>query len=166
MVASRGNNYSSSSLTTPNEFGTRANSTQVGVQLNIPIYSGGATNAKVAEAIANRGKAEADLDAAGRQAATDAQQAFAGVINGLAQIEALNFAEESGKSAVKGNRLGYGLGLRINLDVLNAEQQLYAAKRDRAIARYDTLLHGLKLKAATGVLSVTDMFNINEMMKH
>lgn len=164
LVASRGNNYSSSSLTTPNEFGTRANSTQVGVQLNIPIYSGGATNARVSEAIANKNKAEADLDAAGRQAATDAQQAFSGVINGLAQIEALNFAKNSGQSAVKGNRLGYGLGLRINLDVLNAEQQLYAAKRDLTVARYDTLLQGLRLKAATGVLSLLDLVAINDML--
>jgi outer membrane protein len=164
LVASRGNNYSSNSLTTPNEYGTRANSTQVGIQLNIPIYSGGMTNAKVTEAIANRNKAESDLEAASRQAATDAQQAFAGVINGLAQIDALNYANESGQSSVKGNRMAFRLGVAINLDVLNAQQQLYAARRDLAVARYDTLLQGLKLKAATGSLAEEDLLAVNNML--
>lgn len=164
LVATHGNNFSSSSLTTPNEFGTRASSTQLGVQLNIPIYSGGATNAKVTESLANRNKAEADLEAASRQAATDAQQAFAGVINGLAQIDALNFANESGQSSVKGNRMAFRLGVAINLDVLNSQLQLYTAKRDLSLARYDTLLQGLKLKAATGSLAEEDLIAVNEML--
>jgi outer membrane protein len=134
------------------------------VQLNIPIYSGGATNAKVTESLANRNKAEADLEAASRQAATDAQQAFAGVINGLAQIDALNFANESGQSSVKGNRMAFRLGVAINLDVLNSQLQLYTAKRDLSLARYDTLLQGLKLKAATGSLAEEDLVAVNEML--
>jgi outer membrane protein len=164
FVASYGNSYSSNSLTTPNEYATRANSTQIGVQLNIPIFSGGETNSRVTESIANHNKAESDLEAASRQAATDAQQAYAGVINGLAQIDALNYARESGESSVKGNRMAFRLGVRINLDVLNAEQQLYTAKRDLAVARYETLLQGLKLKAATGSLTEEDLMAINGMM--
>jgi outer membrane protein len=165
LVASRNGNYASNSLTTPNEFATRANSTQIGIQLNIPIYSGGETNARVAEAIANNNKAQADLEMASRQAATDAQQAYSGVMNGLAQIEALNLAEDSGRNSVNGTRLGYKLGLRINLDVLNAELQLYTAQRDLAKARYDTLLQGLKLKAATGILTPDDLLAVNRMLE-
>lgn len=166
LVASYGSNYASNSLTTPSDYSTRANSRQVGLQLNIPIFAGGATNSKVVEAVANRNKAQAELEAAIRQAATDAQQAFAGVINGLAQIEALRSAVESGQSAVKGNRAGYRLGIRINLDVLNAEQQLYTAQRDLTKARYDTLVQGFKLKAAAGTLGETDLLAVNGLLSH
>jgi outer membrane protein len=164
FVASYGNSYSSNSLTTPNEYATRSNSTQIGVQLNIPIFSGGETNSRVTESIANHNKVESDLEAASRQAATDAQQAYASVMNGLAQIDALKYATEAGENSVKGNRMAFRLGVRINLDVLNAEQQLYTAKRDLAAARYETLLQGLKLKAATGSLTEDDLIAINGMM--
>jgi len=164
LVGNVGSNYASHSLTTPNDYSTRGTQHEVGVQLTVPIYSGGAINSKVAEAIANMNKAEADREAASRQAATDAQQAYAGVTNGLAQIEALNVAVESGQSAVKGNRVGYKLGIRINIDVLNAEQQLYTAQRDLSKARYDTLLQGLKLKAATGNLTEADLAQISAML--
>jgi len=165
LVGNVGSNYASHSLTTPNDYSTRATQHEVGVQLTVPIYSGGAINSKVTEAIANMNKAEADMEAASRQAATDAQQAFAGVTNGLAQIEALNVAVESGQSAVKGNRVGYKLGIRINIDVLNAEQQLFTAQRDLSKARYDTLLQGFKLKAAAGALSEADLKAVNAMLR-
>ena len=75
-------------------------------------------------------------------------------------------AVESGESSVKGNQAGYKHGLRINSDVLNAQQQLFASKRDLAKARYDTLLEGLKLKAAAGVLSELDVVVINGLLEH
>jgi outer membrane protein len=166
LVASYGSNYASNSLTTPNDYSTRAKSRQVGLQLNVPVFAGGATHAKVMEAIANKDKAQADLAAASRQAASDAQQAFVGVNNAQAQVEALSFAIESGQRAVKGNQVGYRLGIRINLDVLNAQQQLYAAQRDLSKARYDGLLQGLKLKAAAGVLSEQDVLGVNALLVH
>jgi len=163
LTASYGNSYSSGS-TTPNDYSTLSKSTMVGLQLNIPIYSGGSTNAKVSEAIATRFKTRADLEAARRQAVSDAKQAYAGIANGLAQIEALDSAMVSGQSAVKGNQVGYKLGIRINIDVLNAEQQLYTSQRDLTKARYDTLFQGLKLKAAAGVLTEEDLAAINGML--
>ena len=165
LVANVGSNYASHSLTTPDDFSTRATQHEVGVQLNVPIYSGGAINSKVREATATMLKAESDLEAASRQAATDAQQAYAGVMNGLAQVEALNTAVESGQSAVKGNRAGYKLGIRINVDVLNAQQQLFSAERDLSKARYEALLQGLKLKAAAGSLSEVDLMAVNAMLR-
>jgi len=165
LVANYGGNYASSSLTTPNDFSTRIKQQETSVQLTVPLYAGGSVNSRVAEAIANMNKAEADLEAASRKASTDAQQAFAGVTNGLAQIDALNIAVESGLSAVKGNRVGYKLGIRINVDVLNAEQQLFTAQRDLSKARYDTLLQGFKLKAAAGTLDEKDLIAVNEMLR-
>lgn len=164
LVASRGSNYSSSSLTTPTDYSTNATTSQVGVQLTIPLYAGGATNSKVLEAVANMNKAQADLEAASRQAAADAQQAYVGVVNGLAQIEALQSARVSARSAIKGNQVGFKLGIRINSDVLNAEQQWYQVQRDWTKARYDTLLQGLKLKAAIGSLSEEDLQGVNVML--
>lgn len=164
LTASYGGNYTSGNLTIPSEYSTLGKSKTVGVQLSVPIFSGGATDAKVAEALANRYKTRADLEAARRQAAADARQAYAGIANGLAQIEALESAVASGESAVKGNQVGYRLGIRINIDVLNAQEQLYTSQRDLSKARYDTLFQGLKLKAAAGVLSEEDLAVINSLL--
>jgi len=165
LVANYGSNFSSHSLTTPTDFSIRVKQQEVGLQFTVPIYAGGSVNSRVTEAIANMNKTEADLEAASRKASTDAQQAFAAVTNGLAQIEALNVAVESGLSAVKGNRVGYQLGIRINIDVLNAEQQLFTAQRDLSKARYDTLLQGFKLKAAAGNLTEQDLLAVNAMLR-
>ena len=165
LVANVGSNYASHSLTTPDDFSTRATQHEVGVQLNVPLYAGGSVNSKVREATATMLKTQSDLEAASRQAATDAQQAYAGVMNGLAQVEALNTAVESGESALKGNRVGYKLGIRINVDVLNAQQQLFGAQRDLSKARYGALLQGLKLKAAAGSLTEGDLAAVNAMLR-
>jgi outer membrane protein len=162
--ASTGANRSSGSLTTPTDYSTDARSNQVGVQLTVPLFAGGATSAKVAEAQANRAKAAAQLEDARRQAAAQAKQAYAAITNGLAQVEALQAAIEAGEQAVKGNRAGYQLGIRINSDVLLAEQQLFANRRDLAKARHELLLQGLKLKAAAGSLSEQDVAALNEML--
>ena len=166
LVASKNANSSSGSLTTPNDYATRANSEQIGVQLTIPLYEGGATQSHVVEAIANMNKAAAELEIARRQAGTDAKQAYAAIMNGLAQTEALESAVTSSQEAVKGNQAGFRLGVHMNIDVLNAEQQLYSAQRDLTKARYDTLLQGLKLKAAAGVLAEADIMTFNALLVH
>jgi outer membrane protein len=166
LVASHGRNYSSGSVGTPTDFQTLTHSTQVGVQFTIPLFAGGGTHSRVSEAIANVGKATAELEVARRQAGTDARQAYAAIVNGLAQIEALESAVESSTSSVKGNQVGYKLGIHMNIDVLNAEQQLYTAQRDLVKARYDTLLQGLKLKAAAGTLGEEDVYAVNQLLVH
>ena len=164
LVASYGKNSSSGNVSSPVNFETRTESTQVGVQLSMPLFSGGGTNARVKEAIANVGRANAELESARRKSGTDARQAYAAVINGLAQIEALESAVEFSTSSVKGNKVGYKLGINMNIDVLNAEQQLYTAQRDLVKARYETLLQGHKLKAAAGVLSEADVIVVNRLL--
>jgi len=164
LVASYGQNYSSNNLTLPSEYSTRANTSVAGVQVTVPLFAGGATNARVTEAIANKNKAIAQLETARRQAATDARQAYSGIVNGLAQIEALESAVASSNIAVDGNKQGYKFGLHMNIDILNAEQQLYSTKRDLIKARYDTLIQGLKLKAAVGALMDEDISAINQLL--
>lgn len=164
MVASYGNNYSSGNAGTPSDFETRANSRQLGVQFNMPLYSGGASSSRVTEAMANRSKAASELEMARRQAGAEARQAYLAIDYGLAQIEALASAVESSKSAVNGNQAGYKLGIHMNIDVLNAEQQLYTAQRDLLKARYAALLQGFKLRAAAGELSEKDVLAANGLL--
>jgi len=140
-------------------------SRNIGLQVNIPIYQGGYVNSKTREAIANRTAAEATLEGARRGAALNAQQSYLGVVNGLAQVKALEAALVSSRSALESNKLGYEVGVRINIDVLNAEQQVYSTVSNLAKARFDTLLAQLKLKAAVGTLSETDLEQINPLFE-
>ncbi|MDH5524210.1 MAG: TolC family outer membrane protein [Desulfobulbaceae bacterium] len=166
LTASYGKSYSSGSLTTPTDYTTAVTSHQAGVQFNIPIFAGGGTTARVTKAIANKFKVRADMDTARRQVIADARQAYAGIENGLSQVEALESTVDSSKSSVKGNRAGFKLGIRMNIDVLNAEQQLYAAKSDLVKARYDALFQGFKLKAAAGILAVSDVAEISAQLEN
>lgn len=138
--------------------------TAIGVQLTVPIFTGFATSSQVTQALALEEKARADLDTARRNAAQGARSAFLGVQSGLSQVRALEAAETSSKLALDANKLGYDVGVRINIDVLNAQQQLYSTRRDLAKARYDTLLAGLKLKAAAGTLGEADLAELNALL--
>lgn len=164
LVASYGENYSSGSATMPTDYASKGQTRQVGLQFTIPLFAGGGTSSHVAEAIANKYRAGAELEVARRQAATDARMAFAGVVNGLSQITALESAVESGQSMVNESHAGYKLGIYNNVKVLDAEQQLHTAKRDLVKARYETLFQALKLKAATGALSEDDLINTNALL--
>jgi outer membrane protein len=166
FVGSYGANYSSGNLTIPTPYETRVKSSVAGIQFSMPIFAGGLNNSHMRESIANQSKLSAQLEEARRKAGADAKQAYAGIVNGVSQTEALQSAVDSGESSVKGNQAGYKLGLRINSDVLNAQQQLFVSKRDLAKARYDTLFAGLKLKAAAGVLSEDDLKVINGLLEH
>lgn len=164
FVANYGGNYSSGNITEPDNFGTNVKDRQVSLQVSVPLFSGGAIQARIAEARAKRAKARADLSAAERQAALSARQSYAAVVSGISQVRALQSAVAAGQNAVKGNKVGYGAGVRINSDVLNAEQQLYSSLQDLEKARYDTLYAGLQLKAAAGDLSGDDLRAVNSLL--
>jgi outer membrane protein len=165
VVGSAG--VSSSSITTTtstNNTPSDANTRTIGLQLSIPLYAGGNVGSLVRQAVANREKAQQDLEAARRAAALAARQSFLGVTNGMAQVKALEAALVSSRSALDSNKLGYEVGVRINIDVLNAQQQVYSTLRDLSRARYDTVLNGLKLKQASGSLSEADVEEVNRLL--
>jgi len=167
-VVTRGRSSQSASLPLtggPSGPGFDANSTTAGLQLNIPLFQGGYVNSKTREAEANREAARQQLEAARRNAAQSARQAYLGVTNGTAQVAALKAALLSSQSSLDSNRLGYEVGVRINIDVLNAEQQLYATRRDLARAWYETLMAQLKLKAAVGTLDEPDLGKVNALLQ-
>ncbi|MBI2960992.1 MAG: TolC family outer membrane protein [Betaproteobacteria bacterium] len=136
----------------------------ISLQLAIPLYAGGSVDSLVRQSIANHERAQQDLENARRSAALAARQAFLGVTNGTAQVKALEAALVSSQSALDSNKLGYEVGVRINIDVLNAQQQLFSTKRDLAKARYDTIVNGLKLKAAAGTLNEADLEEVNRLL--
>jgi outer membrane protein len=79
-------------------------------------------------------------------------------------VEALEAAEASSKVALESNKLGYEVGVRINIDVLNAQRQLFSTQRDLAIARYDVLKSKLQLLSATGTLNINEVKKISNLM--
>ena len=164
LVGSYGKNSASISTTSAVNQGTDSTSRTLGLQLAIPMYAGGGVSSLVRQAIANQEKARQDLENARRSAAQAARQAYLGVTNGMAQVGALEQALVSSQSALDSNKLGYEVGVRINIDVLNAQQQLFSTKRDLARARYDTLLNGLRLKAAAGTLTEEDLEAVNRLL--
>ncbi len=144
--------------------GVRSNSASIGIQFSVPLYAGGAIDARVREAIALQNKSGTDLENARRQAEQGARSTFLGVNSGLGQVRALEAAERSSQLALDSNLLGYQVGVRINIDVLNAQQQLFTTRRDLAKARYDVLVSGLKLKQSAGVLAEEDLKSVNALL--
>lgn len=141
--------------------GSDSTNKSVGVQLNMPIFQGGAINSKWREAEANRDRARDELENARRSVATQTRQAYLGVVSGIAQVKALQQALTSSESVLEASKLGQEVGVRTNLDVLNAQQQLYATRRDLYQAQYNYLLSQLRLKAAVGTLGEDDLNRIN-----
>ena len=139
-------------------------STSVGLQLNWPLYTGGATQNRIKETLALEDKSRNDLDAVRRAVTQATRQAFFGVQSGLAQVKALEAAESSSQLALEATQLGYRVGVRVNLDVLNAQTQLFQTRRDLAKARYDVILGGLKLRLASGQLKPADVAAVNALL--
>ena len=137
----------------------------IGVEFNLPIYQGGLVNSRVREAVANQEKARQDVEAAAREASLLARQAWLNVNSGVARVRALEQALVSTKAQLDSTKLGLEVGVRTNLDVLDAEQQVLSARRDLAGARYAYLLSGLSLKAAVGTLSPDDLILIDQHLR-
>ncbi len=158
-------NYSKTNAS-GSSFGVGSSSTNksVGVQLSLPIFQGGAINSKWREAEANRDRARQDLENARRSVAQQTRQAYLGVVSGIAQVNALQQALTSSESVLEASKLGQEVGVRTNLDVLNAQQQLYSTRRDLYQAEYNYLLSELRLKASVGVLDEAELAKVNQAL--
>lgn len=136
----------------------------LGVAFNLPLFTGYAVQNRIKETVALEDKARTDLEGARRTVAQATRSAFLGVQSGLSQVKALEAAETSSQSALDATKLGYQVGVRINIDVLNAQSTLYDTKTKLAKARYDVLLGGLKLRQASGILKADDLGAVNAML--
>ncbi len=142
----------------------RTNVASLGLNFNLPLFAGYAIQNRVKETLALEDKARNDLDGAKRGVAQATRSAFFGVESGLGQVKALEAAEASSQSALDATKLGYQVGVRINIDVLNAQTALFDTKAKLAKARYDVLLGGLKLRQANGTLKAEDLSLVNGLL--
>lgn len=168
LVASYSKNAASDGTYNPltARFGAvESTSRTVGIQLNMPLFQGGATQSKYREAEANRDKVTQDLENARRTVAVQARQAYLGVVSGIAQVKALQQALKSSESLLQASKLGQSVGVRTNLDVLNAQQQLFSTRRDLYQAEYNYLISRLRLKAAVGTLAEEDVGAVNQALR-
>jgi outer membrane protein len=160
LVATHGFNDSPTTI----QVGQENHDDTVGIQVTVPIYSGGGTTAHIRETRNLEKKANADLEDARRNSVLSAQQSYLGATSGLAQISALEEAVKSADVSLQANVRGQAVGTRLNIDVLNAQQQLSVTERDLAKARYDTVMSLLRLKAAAGSLRPEDIYEVNALL--
>jgi len=142
----------------------RTDTGTVGLSFNVPLFAGYAIQNRVRETLALEDKAQADLDNARRSVAQATRTAFFSLVSIQSQVKALEAAEASSQSSLDANRLGYQVGVRINIDVLNAQSQLFQTKRDLSQARYNVVLGHLKLRQASGVLATEDLARLNTLV--
>lgn len=157
------NRYPNGYMTPSLPAGSRTNSAQIGVVMNVPLFAGFAVQNRIRETVALEEKSRAQLDDARRSVEQATRTAFLGVQSGQAQVKALEAALASSKSALDANKTGYEVGVRINIDVLNAQSQVFQTERDLANARYQVLLGQLKLRQASGVLSDDSLRSIDAL---
>ena len=158
-VASLGANHLSGSGTV----GTTS-SASIGVQVAVPLFAGYAVQNRIKETLALEQRSRSDVDAARRGVAQATRVAYFGYQSGQAQVKALEAAESSSKLALEATQLGYRVGVRVNLDVLNAQRELFTTQRDLSKARYDVLLAGLRLRQASGALQAADLNAVNTLL--
>ena len=163
-VASYTDRYANGSA---NGFGSDLQDATIGLQLQLPLYQGGAVSSKVREAVANKDKAADDLEASRRQAELDARQAYLNLVTAVSQVKAYEQALNSSQSQLDSTNLGYEVGVRNSVEVLNAQQQFFSAKRDLLQAQYAYLLDVLSLKFSVGMLSEADLQSVNlQLVSH
>lgn len=142
----------------------RVNAASIALVFNMPLFAGYATENRVKETLALEENSRQTLESTRRSVSQSTRSAYLGLISGAGQVKALEAAEASSQSALDANRLGYQVGVRINIDVLNSQAQLFQTKRDLAVARYNVLVGNLKLRQANGTLSADDLQAINDTL--
>jgi outer membrane protein len=153
-------NGSATAFSAGNELKTGA----IGLQLQIPIYQGGAISSRVRQAVLSQQKAQDDIGIARSNTELETQRAYLNLSTSIAQVKAFEQALISSQSQVDSTKLGYEVGVRTSVDVLNAEQQYFSAKRDLLQSRYNYLVNIIRLKASSGVVAETDLADINQQL--
>ena len=156
--------HSQSTGSASSGFGTWSNSGLIGITFNWPFDVSGGVNARVRETLALVDKNRNDIESARRTAGFNVRQSYLGVTSGVASVAAQQQALKSAETTLASTKLGLEVGVRTNLDVLNAQQQVTQVQRDLLLARYNTLLNELRLKAATGVLGEDDIRATNAFL--
>lgn len=145
---------------------TEADLASIGLQLQVPIYTGGAVSAQTRQSLANYRAAQQTLDQTRRSVNRQVRDAYRGVLSSISQVEALKAATISANSALESTQAGYEVGTRTIVDVLNGQQKLFSSQRDYYNSRYGYIINGLTLKSAAGTLSEEDLQRVNSWLEH
>jgi len=160
-IASYTNSYTNGSTT---GIGSELKSGVIGLQLEVPLYRGGAISSQVRQAALNQQKSQNDVEIARRNTELETQRAYLNLNTSIAQVKAYEQALTSSQTQLDSTKLGYEVGVRTSVDVLNAQQQLFSAKRDLLQARYSYLVNIIRLKSVAGVVAETDLADINQQL--
>lgn len=145
-------------------FGSDLRNGTVGLQLQVPIYQGGGTSSRIRQALLNKQKAQEDLEIARRQMQLDTQTTYLNLNTSIAQIKAYEQSLISSQTQLDSTDIGYKAGIRTNVELLNAQQQRFGAERDLLQARYNYLVNIIQLKTVSGVVSETDLRDVNLLL--
>ena len=137
----------------------------VGIQLSLPLYSGGQTNSRVRQAVAKHRAAKEKLERVARETTRVARDSYLGVISGIATVKALQQSVKSSATALQATEAGYEVGTRTTVDVLDARRRLYSSQKNLAISKYDYLINIIQLKQAAGTLTRSDLEQINNWLQ-
>ncbi len=161
-VASFGANHASGSSNQIIPGTTRTGT--IGVELNWPLYTGGAVQNRIKETVSLEQRSREEFESARRTVAQNTRVAYFGVQSGEALVKALEAAESSSRLSLEATQLGYKVGVRVNIDVLNAQTQLFQTQRDLFKSRYDVLVNSLRLRQASGQLTPNDLLAVNSLL--
>jgi outer membrane protein len=139
-------------------------STVIGLEFALPLYQGGLVSSQVREAVANQERVRQELEDALRNAALQTRDAYFNVLSTQSQVKALEAALASSVKSLESTQVGLEVGVRTNIDVLNAQQQVTSAQKELALARYLSLIALLNLKASAGTLTAADLEYIDRML--
>ena len=141
----------------------KTSTSSVGLEFSMPIFDGGLISAQVREAEALKTKSMQTVRSTQTQVAQATRSAYGQAVSGLRSIQALEEARKASSAAVRSNKIGYDLGMRINIDVLNAQQTDAQTQIDLAQAQYNTVIGNVNLKAAISQLNDDDVRYINQL---
>ncbi|MCG6967993.1 MAG: TolC family outer membrane protein [Chromatiaceae bacterium] len=147
------------------DFATDVNDALIGVQLNVPLYTGGGVDALTRQARFQYEAAQELLEERRRAVQAQVRNAYRGVLASISRVKALEATEVSAKSALEATEAGFEVGTRTLVDVLDSQRDLFRARRDLAVSRYDYILNTLSLRQAAGTLSLSDMQAANTWLE-
>jgi len=146
-------------------FGVEQDTRQYSIQFNLPLYAGGAISSARRQAYANYDRSKEQAIYAERSTVRDVRSNHFGVQTQVANVTARKQALASAESALEATQIGYEVGTRNTVDLLDAQKRLFQAQRDYASSRYDYIISMLRLKASVGSLSPKDLMNISNQME-
>lgn len=146
------------------DFDNESRSRSIGLTLSVPIFSGGATQSGVRQAIAQRDATADDLEQQKRALVRSTRNAYKTLVAGISEVEARKAAVFSARSAYDASQVGLEVGTRTVLDVLNNQQTLFNAEQEYALSRYNFLQNRLLLEQAAGTLDIDDLQDVNRLL--